>query len=139
MDAPGKAQGAASIMSEASMLSNRSTSGRQFGMRDSAHNQGIITILHPSPGAGNRSGGSASTGGPGSLTNAERRESEHRRRIGDTGTGASFRGSLERNASDQLDLVPAKTAQLPLQGAGKGGKLLVFVRGLTWSATRGDF
>ena len=90
VDAPAEAQRAASITSEASMLSNRSTSDRQFGTRDSARNQEIITILHPSPGASNRPMDSVSTGKPGSLTNAAWGRSEHRRRIGDKEMARNF-------------------------------------------------
>ena len=71
VDASVEAQGAASTMSEATMLSGHSTSDRQFGKRDSSRGQRIITIRHPSPEAGNRSGDGGSTGGPGSPINAE--------------------------------------------------------------------
>ena len=87
---------------------------KQFDIGELAHTQESPTVFHPSPGAGDRSMDSVSTGEPGRLTSIEWGGPELRRRIGDRENGAKLRNYLERDAPDRLDLVTAKIVQPPL-------------------------
>ena len=139
MDIPIEIRGTAPIAYKASMPNDHSRSNKafmdalgtgasvrpsgQFDMGRSARTQPSPAMLHPSPGAGDRSMDRTNTGEPGRLASIERGGPELRRRINDKKNGAKIRGGLERDAphpdGDRLDLVVAGIVQTPLKGAAR--------------------